>query len=250
MASKNKTANLHLSQFVGTDYPSWLTDYNNDMEKIDDAVKNTQDSVASTESKANSLQESVDTLNENYVNLDREMTSVKSRTTQLEKDVETVQGTVGSLSQDVAEVEAKVAQVSEPTLDMGMLYDYNKESKVIGNAVQSFSNELTSGSTYQTTKTLKPKFTDKTKKGLMMMTFVLDGSADNRTAQITVHNNRGDLTSGGFGLDKNQTQITLPLVIDDTNDFGVDYVEVRVYSTGTSVPIYMNRLGCLNGIAY
>lgn len=35
MSSTNKTTTLDLSQFVGTDKPDWLTDYNEDMEKID-----------------------------------------------------------------------------------------------------------------------------------------------------------------------------------------------------------------------
>lgn len=35
MASTNKTANLSLSQFIATDKPSWLSDYNADMAKID-----------------------------------------------------------------------------------------------------------------------------------------------------------------------------------------------------------------------
>lgn len=35
MASTNKTTTLDLSQFGGTDKPDWLTDYNEDMGKID-----------------------------------------------------------------------------------------------------------------------------------------------------------------------------------------------------------------------
>lgn len=35
MSSTNKTTTLKLSQFVGTDKPDWLTDYNDDMGKID-----------------------------------------------------------------------------------------------------------------------------------------------------------------------------------------------------------------------
>lgn len=38
MASTNKTANYELSQFLGSDSPKWLTDYNSDMEKIDLAI--------------------------------------------------------------------------------------------------------------------------------------------------------------------------------------------------------------------
>ena len=48
MSSTNKTTNYSLSQFVGTDVPSYLGDYNSDMSKIDKAigdVANSQDSV-------------------------------------------------------------------------------------------------------------------------------------------------------------------------------------------------------------
>ena len=48
MSSTNKTTNYNLSQFVGTDVPSYLGDYNSDMSKIDKAigdVANSQDSV-------------------------------------------------------------------------------------------------------------------------------------------------------------------------------------------------------------
>lgn len=38
MSSTNKTANFKLSQFIGTDKPTFLGDYNNDMDIIDDAL--------------------------------------------------------------------------------------------------------------------------------------------------------------------------------------------------------------------
>jgi hypothetical protein len=38
MSIKNKTSNLELSQFIESDPPKWLTDYNDDMDKIDTAV--------------------------------------------------------------------------------------------------------------------------------------------------------------------------------------------------------------------
>ncbi len=40
MSSTNKTDNYQLSQFVGTDIPSILNDYNGDMRKIDSAIHN------------------------------------------------------------------------------------------------------------------------------------------------------------------------------------------------------------------
>ena len=39
MSSTNKTTNYELSQFLGTDKPAWLSDYNADMSKIDTQMK-------------------------------------------------------------------------------------------------------------------------------------------------------------------------------------------------------------------
>lgn len=47
MTATNKTANYKLSQFVGTDRPTWLGDYNSDMSKIDTQLKQNADDIAS-----------------------------------------------------------------------------------------------------------------------------------------------------------------------------------------------------------
>lgn len=47
MASTNKTTNYELSQFLGTDKPAWLSDYNTDMSKIDAQMKLNADGVTS-----------------------------------------------------------------------------------------------------------------------------------------------------------------------------------------------------------
>ena len=47
MTATNKTANYELSQFVGTDRPTWLGDYNGDMAKIDAQMKQNADDIAS-----------------------------------------------------------------------------------------------------------------------------------------------------------------------------------------------------------
>lgn len=43
MAHTNQTPNYGLSEFVGSDKPAWLIDYNGDMEKIDLGMKSAQD---------------------------------------------------------------------------------------------------------------------------------------------------------------------------------------------------------------
>lgn len=47
MTATNKTANYELSQFVGSDRPTWLVDYNGDMSKIDARLKQNADDIAS-----------------------------------------------------------------------------------------------------------------------------------------------------------------------------------------------------------
>ena len=47
MTATNKTANYDLSQFVGTDRPTWLGDYNADMAKIDTQLKQNADDIES-----------------------------------------------------------------------------------------------------------------------------------------------------------------------------------------------------------
>lgn len=47
MTATNHTKNYNLSQFVGTDRPTWLGDYNGDMTKIDDQLKRNANDIAS-----------------------------------------------------------------------------------------------------------------------------------------------------------------------------------------------------------
>lgn len=47
MTATNHTGNYNLSQFVGSDRPTWLGDYNGDMAKIDAQLKRNADDIAS-----------------------------------------------------------------------------------------------------------------------------------------------------------------------------------------------------------
>lgn len=47
MTATKHTANYSLSQFAGTDRPTWLGDYNGDMTKIDTQLKKNADAIAS-----------------------------------------------------------------------------------------------------------------------------------------------------------------------------------------------------------
>jgi hypothetical protein len=52
MAHTNQTPNYGLSEFVGSDKPAWLVDYNGDMEKIDLGIKAAQDVADAAKAEA------------------------------------------------------------------------------------------------------------------------------------------------------------------------------------------------------
>ncbi len=59
MAHTNATANYELSQFLGTDKPAWLVDYNGDMLKIDTALKAVADAEAASAEDIQELQDAI-----------------------------------------------------------------------------------------------------------------------------------------------------------------------------------------------
>lgn len=62
MSSTNKTTNYELSQFIGTDKPAWLTDYNVDMGKIDAGVHTAQTTATGADGKATANATAIGTL--------------------------------------------------------------------------------------------------------------------------------------------------------------------------------------------
>ena len=70
MSATNHTQTIELSQYVSTDKPTYLTDYNGDMLKIDNAIAADRDSISTAQNKANTADGkadanklSIDTLN-------------------------------------------------------------------------------------------------------------------------------------------------------------------------------------------
>lgn len=62
MASTNKTTNYDLSQFLGTDKPAWLGDYNSDMNKIDTGIHAAQTTATAANGKADSANSEIGNL--------------------------------------------------------------------------------------------------------------------------------------------------------------------------------------------
>ena len=61
MASTNKTTNYELSQYVGTDKPTYLSDYNGDMYKIDAQMKTNADNISTAMSSISTVTSTANT---------------------------------------------------------------------------------------------------------------------------------------------------------------------------------------------
>lgn len=108
MGSTNKTTNYELSQFVGTDKPSWLGDYNADMSKIDLAIKaraveagQAQASADTANGKADALDTRMDTAEDNILALQNASTTDHAQ-------IATNTGNISQNAQDIVQLDAKI----------------------------------------------------------------------------------------------------------------------------------------------
>lgn len=100
MSSTNKTATIELSQYIGTDKPTYLSDYNGDMLKIDTAIAADRDSIATAQStadgadgKADANAQSIATLSDAINN---QTNGLAKRVTDVEGDVNTIESLIGN----------------------------------------------------------------------------------------------------------------------------------------------------------
>lgn len=93
MSSTNKTTNYDLSQYIGTDKPTYLGDYNSDMNKIDAQMKKNADAVASAMSIAG-------TANSNATQAKSQAEAALKTGTQAQNTAENAQNTASTASQN------------------------------------------------------------------------------------------------------------------------------------------------------
>ena len=109
MSSTNKTSNYELSQFVGTDKPAWLADYNSDMSKIDAQMKVNANGVASASGSATSATTAIGTLS-NLTTTAK--TNLVSAINEVDSHADTAQGTANSASQTASANTTKIDGIS------------------------------------------------------------------------------------------------------------------------------------------
>lgn len=114
MSSTNKTTNYNLSQYIGTDKPTYLGDYNSDMLKIDAQLKANADSASNAASAAGAAQAVAETAS---------------------KDVQTLNNSTTANSEDIASLKTKNAQQ-----DVSIQNATNTASSALNKADQNAHN--------------------------------------------------------------------------------------------------------------
>lgn len=95
MSSTNKTTNYQLSQFVSTDKPAWLTDYNQDMSKIDTGIKSAADTASGADGKADANSTKIGNLD--YLSTTTK-TDIVAAINEVDTNTDTAQATANSAS--------------------------------------------------------------------------------------------------------------------------------------------------------
>ena len=108
MASTNKTTNILLSQFLGTDHFSFLTDYNGDMLKIDQYCGNLKTLIDRASGKAEQNTESIQNIQSDIQSIqsvqERQNTNITNNTndiTQLKEKNVIIESNINKNTQDI-----------------------------------------------------------------------------------------------------------------------------------------------------
>lgn len=118
MSSTNKTSNYELSQYIGTDKPTYLGDYNGDMLKIDTQMKNNENSATEASAqagqafeKAKSLEDQVKIVSNDVKSLLNDVTAIKNNVSQNTTDI-------GSAQKQVLALEGKITSINSQISDI------------------------------------------------------------------------------------------------------------------------------------
>lgn len=125
MASTNKTTNYELSQFLGTDKPAWLSDYNQDMSKIDAQMKLNADAATTAGGSATTANTAIGTLanltTDEKTNLVGAINEVDSHTDTAQSTANAANTTATGCRTDLNKFNLSVHSTLTPVVNLGTI---------------------------------------------------------------------------------------------------------------------------------
>lgn len=112
MGSTNSTPNYELSQFIGTDKPAWLQDYNGDMLKIDSGIAGAKTAADNAQSAADGAQ--------------GDATSALSGIADINTELGTVETTLGTAVGNINTINSLIGNGTPTTTDQTIIGAINE----------------------------------------------------------------------------------------------------------------------------
>lgn len=112
MASTTKTANLELSQFVGTDKPAWLTDYNGDMQKIDNGYKKLEDANTATQADLDATKQDLSGSQTDIADVKASVQALEAQDIAIGNRVVVLEGNYDTMHHELAVAEDKLDETT------------------------------------------------------------------------------------------------------------------------------------------
>ena len=133
MSSTNKTTNYDLSQFIGSDKPAWLTDYNQDMAKIDAGIDTAQDTATGADGKAEANTTKIGDLS--YLSTSVKTTLVGA-INEVDTNADTAQNTADALSSSISSLQTAVTNLTN-YIDISNTSDVSSSIQVQNGTIQN-----------------------------------------------------------------------------------------------------------------
>ena len=207
MASTNKTANYNLSQFVGSDKPAWLSDYNQDMTKIDTGIKNAADTATSASGSASAATTAIGDLT-NLTTTAK--TDLVSAVNEVDSNADTAQNTANE-----AYTTATGAMTKATALESALNIDN------ITTCIVTKSNNISSLESVN----IKCATNDDTSLFKIYGQLIIAAPANTQNASLTI-------TNTGLGVRDNPYDIE-GAVLSFRNDSSVNVFNLRVNADGS-----------------
>ena len=117
MASTNKTTYYNLPQFIASDKPAWLVDFNGAMNDIDIAIHEVAESLGGVEDNISGLQSSVNTLETNVSGLQSSVNTLETNVSGLQSNVSELDTNVNGLDANLSSLQDKVNELAPNNAD-------------------------------------------------------------------------------------------------------------------------------------
>lgn len=140
MGATNHTTNYNLSQFVGTDKPAWLQDYNGDMSKIDVGINAAKVAADSAGLAAGNAQSDATTANNAITNtITPAITALQTTVGNQGGAINTINSLIGNGTPTTTD-QTIIGAINE--LNAGKVSNDRGSIEVIGDGVKTFSECL------------------------------------------------------------------------------------------------------------